>query len=96
MLRHCAHTHRWDDDIELDASATLMCGVYGLWNCYIAALVFLYAPSHKNWPARPSCDDDSVSQNGEEIEFSVHRGASGDGASEISSLTQFMRHQAAD
>ena len=42
---------------------------------------------------------DTVSQNGEEIEFSVHRGASGDGsggASEISSLTSFMRHQAVD
>ena len=88
--------YRWDDDIEVDASATIMCGVYGLWNCYTAALVFLYAPSHKNWPAK-GVNDDTVSQNGEEIEFSVHRGASGDGgASELSSLTEFMRHQATD
>ncbi len=84
----------------MDASATMMCGVYGLWNCYIFALVFLYAPSHKNWPASAaSCDadGDGVSQNGEEIEFSVHRGASGDGgASELSSLTEFIQHRAID
>ncbi len=68
--------------------------MYSLWNCYVFALVFLYAPSHKNWAK--SHEDDEISQNGEEIEFSVHRGASGDAASEISSLTEFLRHQATD
>ncbi len=45
--------YRWDEDsAAMDASAVVMCGVYGLWNCYVFALVFLYAPSHKNWPAK--------------------------------------------
>lgn len=57
-------------------------GVYGMWNVYICAMLMLYAPSHKKWPAEPMC-----SENAEEVEFS--RLPSDSGPSEISSLTSF-------
>jgi hypothetical protein len=72
-----------------------------MWNIYIFGLVFLYAPSHKNWPVQRAAsagaggDNDGSTFNGEEIEFSVHRGANAE-ASELSSLTEFIRHQATD
>ena len=89
--------YKWDEDINLEYTSGFMTGVYGMWNIYIFGLLFLYAPSHKHWDS--SGDDmgsgDAQSQNGEEIEFSIHRGA-GSEPSELSSLTEFIRHQATD
>jgi hypothetical protein len=30
-------------------NVVFLSGVYGMWNIYIMGLLFLYAPSHKNW-----------------------------------------------
>lgn len=53
-----------------------------MWNVYICAMLMLYAPSHKKWPAEPICGE-----NAEEVEFS--RVPTDPGPSEISSLTSF-------
>lgn len=88
--------YRWSDNIVLEYTSGFMTLVYGMWNVYTFGLIFLYAPSHKNWPVQRQVNqDDAVSNNGEEIEFSVQR-AAGAEASELSSLTEFMRHQATD
>ena len=80
-------------------------GVYGMWNIYIMGLLFLYAPSHKQWPTSSSSNTlndqsgDNTSRTGEEIEFAVSakRGAtSPTEESELSSLTKFIRNPATD
>jgi len=85
---------KWDEDIResgaLEYTSGFLTGVYGLWNIYIFALLFLYAPSHKAW-----ANEDNTSTTGEEVEFEVSQGAAGE-ASEMSSLTDFIRHQATD
>ncbi|CAG9131634.1 unnamed protein product [Plutella xylostella] len=77
---------KWDENIELEYTSAFFTGVYGMWNVYIFALLVLYAPSHKRWPAAENTSD---SQNlSEEIEFSP---LPSETASEISSLTSFIR-----
>ena len=96
LVRVAEGQYKWDEDISLEYGSGFLTGVYGMWNIYIFGLIFLYAPSHKNWPVeRPANVGSGVTNNGEEIEFSLHRGASSD-TSELSSLTEFMRHQATD
>jgi uncharacterized BrkB/YihY/UPF0761 family membrane protein len=85
---------KWDEDIResgaLEYTSGFMTGVYGLWNIYIFGLLFLYAPSHKTW-----ANEDATSTTGEEIEFDVARPAAQE-PGELSSLTDFIRHQATD
>ena len=83
--------YKWDEDLgeTLQYTSGFMTGVYGMWNIYIFGLLFLYAPSHKQW-----ANEDSLS-TGEEIEFDV-TGPAASEPSEISSLTDFIRHQATD
>ena len=78
-------------------------GVYGMWNIYIMALVFLYAPSHKNWnsgeanDATPGLSRADGTRTGEEIEFSLASACGNENdPSELHSLTDFIRHQAQD
>ena len=66
-------------------------------------LLFLYAPSHKQWPTSSSSntlnDVDGTSRTGEEVEFAMSskRGAtSPTEESELSSLTKFIRNPATD
>jgi hypothetical protein len=85
--------YKWDEDISLEYTSGFMTGVYGLWNIYIMGLIFLYAPSHKQWN---SSEQQDTPTTGEEIEFSVASVTSAGDASELSSLTDFIRHQATD
>ncbi|EFA07787.1 Protein wntless-like Protein [Tribolium castaneum] len=73
--------NKWDENMELELSSALHTGVYGMWNVYICAMLMLYAPSHKQWPAEPICTE------GEEVEFS--RLPTDPTPNEISSLTSF-------
>jgi len=87
--------YKWDEDLSssLEYTSGFLTGVYGMWNLYIFGLIFLYAPSHKKWG-----NEDTVS-TGEEVEFDVTGAGGGQGAaeqSEMSSLTAFIRHPAAD
>ena len=41
------------------STSGFLTGVYGLWNIYIFALLFLYAPSHKAW-----ANEDATSTTG--------------------------------
>lgn len=83
-----------DDYLGLEYTSGFMTGVYGMWNIYIFGLLFLYAPSHKNW------GDDDTASTGEEVEFDLGvTAASTEPASEMSRLTdfrEFVRHQATD
>merc|ERR1712045_579653 len=83
--------YKWDEDISLEYTSGFMTLVYGLWNIYVMGLLFLYAPSHKQW-SNSNEDQDQPANTGEEIEFSV--ASVGGEASEMSSLTEFIRHQA--
>ena len=50
--------YKWDEELgtTLEYTSGFMTGVYGMWNIYIFGLLFLYAPSHKNWG-----DEDNLS-----------------------------------
>ncbi|XP_056637409.1 protein wntless [Diorhabda sublineata] len=72
---------KWDETMDLELSSVLHTGVYGMWNIYICAMLILYAPSHKQWPADP------MSIDGEEIEF--NRLPVECSSNEISALTSF-------
>jgi len=85
--------YKWDENISLEYTSGFMTLVYGLWNIYVMGLLFLYAPSHKQW-SNSNEDQDQPANTGEEIEFSV--ASVGGEASEMSSLTEFIRHQAQD
>jgi len=97
--------YKWDEDISLEYTSGFMTGVYGMWNIYIMGLLFLYAPSHKQWPTSASSNTlndphgDGTSRTGEEIEFAM---SSKQGAtspteeSELTSLSKFIRNPAID
>ena len=82
--------YKWDENISLEYTSAFMTGVYGLWNIYIMSLLFLYAPSHKQWNNDESSAINAPANTGEEIEFSVSSIQGG----ELSELTDFIRHQA--
>uniref|UniRef100_A0A7M4EYK3 Wnt ligand secretion mediator n=1 Tax=Crocodylus porosus TaxID=8502 RepID=A0A7M4EYK3_CROPO len=39
---------KWGD-LTIQANSAFFTGIYGMWNLYVFALMFLYAPSHKNY-----------------------------------------------
>jgi len=84
--------YKWDEELgsSLQYTSGFLTGVYGMWNIYIFGLLFLYAPSHKNWG-----NEDTLS-TGEEVEFDVTGSTAHPEQSEMSSLTEFIRHQATD
>ena len=87
---------KWDEDITLNYTAAILTGVYGMWNVYTMAVICLYAPSHKRWPASTVAGGVAqLDSQSEEIEFSRLAPAN-DEPSDLTSLTQFVRKTATD
>ncbi|CAG9831775.1 unnamed protein product [Diabrotica balteata] len=80
--------NKWDETMDLELSSVIHTGVYGMWNIYICAMLILYAPSHKQWPADPICTE------GEEVEF--NRIPAESTSNEISALTSFSAKASID
>ncbi|XP_037090771.1 protein wntless-like isoform X2 [Pollicipes pollicipes] len=87
---------KWDRDISLEYTSAILTGVYGMWNVYTMAVICLYAPSHKRWPAASaSAAGHAADSQSEEIEFSRLAPAN-DEPTDFTSLTQFVRKAATD
>ncbi|KAI4886046.1 hypothetical protein NFI96_028424 [Prochilodus magdalenae] len=62
------HWHWGDYTVQVNSA--FFTGIYGMWNLYVFALMFLYAPSHKRYGDEQSSGD-QVGNSGEDIQLTT-------------------------